>query len=369
MENAEKFTTLIKNGQWYKGNTHTHSLISDGRCSYDEVIGFYKGRGYNFLAMTEHEIYTAHEGFDAGGFIVIPGMETAPVSQEEGYNISGMYHGLLLLAKKERAGLKYANMQKAGPLEWTGQRGFQASIDSLSSDGDNLVIMHCPRWNQMTPDDLLPYSGYCAIEIYNHVCQEMGMQGNAEAHWDLLIRSGRSVWGIASDDLHANNDPRFIGGGWIMAKATGLSIGEIAAAIERGSFYSTQGPLIYDCFIREDTIHLECSPVEKAYITFFGDFGDFGGSGGKRAAFFSGATCWGGKGGDFAIGAGGGSGDGGDGANGADDANSAACVYTLDKRLGKIMQGLKLDGTYAVRITLEDGRKNLAWANPIFVRK
>ncbi len=42
------------NRQWYKGNLHTHSWWSDGN-EYPEVImDWYKSRGYDFVALTDH---------------------------------------------------------------------------------------------------------------------------------------------------------------------------------------------------------------------------------------------------------------------------------------------------------------------------
>ncbi|MBS1116030.1 MAG: hypothetical protein H6Q87_414, partial [candidate division NC10 bacterium] len=31
--------------RWFRGNTHTHSTLSDGEWPLDKVVGFYRGRG------------------------------------------------------------------------------------------------------------------------------------------------------------------------------------------------------------------------------------------------------------------------------------------------------------------------------------
>ncbi len=42
--------------RWWKGNLHTHSLWSDGD-QFPEMIGdWYRERGYNFLALTDHNV-------------------------------------------------------------------------------------------------------------------------------------------------------------------------------------------------------------------------------------------------------------------------------------------------------------------------
>src|SRR5687767_12048613 len=42
--------------RWWKGNLHTHSLWSDGD-DFPEMIGeWYRGQGYHFLALSDHNI-------------------------------------------------------------------------------------------------------------------------------------------------------------------------------------------------------------------------------------------------------------------------------------------------------------------------
>ena len=43
--------------QWYKGNLHTHTFWSDGRAFPEESVAWYKGHGYNFLGLSDHNIF------------------------------------------------------------------------------------------------------------------------------------------------------------------------------------------------------------------------------------------------------------------------------------------------------------------------
>jgi len=45
-------------GQWYKGNLHTHTTLSDGRLSPDQVRQLYSQNGYSFIAFTDHVPWT-----------------------------------------------------------------------------------------------------------------------------------------------------------------------------------------------------------------------------------------------------------------------------------------------------------------------
>ena len=42
--------------QWWKGNLHTHSFWSDGNDFPEMIVSWYAENGYNFLALSDHNI-------------------------------------------------------------------------------------------------------------------------------------------------------------------------------------------------------------------------------------------------------------------------------------------------------------------------
>ena len=54
-------------GRWFRGNLHTHSTNSDGLLSPEEVLRFYKDRGYDFLAISDHRVTTEIANQDSSG--------------------------------------------------------------------------------------------------------------------------------------------------------------------------------------------------------------------------------------------------------------------------------------------------------------
>ena len=42
--------------RWWKGNTHRHSLWSDGNDFPEMIADWYKSEGYHFLAISDHNI-------------------------------------------------------------------------------------------------------------------------------------------------------------------------------------------------------------------------------------------------------------------------------------------------------------------------
>ena len=47
--------------QWFKGNTHTHSLWSDGNDFPDRITAWYAAQGYHFLGMSDHNVLNRGE--------------------------------------------------------------------------------------------------------------------------------------------------------------------------------------------------------------------------------------------------------------------------------------------------------------------
>lgn len=43
--------------RWYKGNLHMHSFWSDGQAFPEEAVQWYKSSGYNFVALTDHNVF------------------------------------------------------------------------------------------------------------------------------------------------------------------------------------------------------------------------------------------------------------------------------------------------------------------------
>ena len=61
LASAFVFGALPANAQtqrWFRGNTHTHTLNSDGDSPPDSVARWYRDHGYGFLFITDHETLT-----------------------------------------------------------------------------------------------------------------------------------------------------------------------------------------------------------------------------------------------------------------------------------------------------------------------
>ena len=68
------FMRILENrGNWYKGNLHMHTTMSDGVLDPVEAINVYREAGYDFIAITDHR-KIGHPWQD-GSFLILPGVE------------------------------------------------------------------------------------------------------------------------------------------------------------------------------------------------------------------------------------------------------------------------------------------------------
>ena len=59
---------------WFKGNTHTHTTMSDGDSPPEVVIRWYKEHGYHFLVLSDHNVLTnpkKYASFNSSTFLLV----------------------------------------------------------------------------------------------------------------------------------------------------------------------------------------------------------------------------------------------------------------------------------------------------------
>src|SRR5438067_10686672 len=68
----------LTGGHWIRGNLHAHTTRSDGRLEPQRVIDAYADKGYAYLMLSDHDVYTSAADYlqlDARGMLLIPGNE------------------------------------------------------------------------------------------------------------------------------------------------------------------------------------------------------------------------------------------------------------------------------------------------------
>ena len=239
-------------GQWYRGNTHSHSTESDGQLSMKERFDAYRERNYDFLVLTDHRIVNDVSNFSTDDFLAISGSEVHPSNPYGG----DTYHIVAINIHEP------INCSVMHPND---------VIKDIKNQGGEAVLCH-PYWCGHNLLDYLPLEDYFAIEVYNDTCMGIG-KGFSEQAWDDLLDKAGMVYGIAADDSHGVEHDCFHA--WINVKASSLTTQGIMDALRNGAFYSTLGPEIYDLDLidneedptkRGKKIVIKCEPVES--ITF-----------------------------------------------------------------------------------------------------
>lgn len=259
-------------GQWYKGNIHCHTTDSDGRLTPMQVVQLYKEKGYHFLAISDHHLFSDYrQEFDRDDFIILPAIEASSVLYEDKTkeNLLKVHHIHGILGNRDMQqnvaeGL-FAHLQKYPEKEyfgtWDGAKIAQQIQDDLAAHGC-LTIYNHPVWSRVREDEFIHTKGLTALEIYNYGTVNESATGFDSIRWDVMLRNGTHIFATASDDNH-NKKVKDSFGGYLVVKAEELTHEAIINAILRGSYYSSMGPEIYDWGIKNDIAYVECSPVSR----------------------------------------------------------------------------------------------------------
>jgi hypothetical protein len=264
---AQRSTATLR---WYKGNTHTHTLNSDGDSTPDDVVRWYREHGYRFLVLSDHNFLTSVEGLNAlhgadEQFLVIKGEEVTDRLGEKPIHING----LDVSARVEpQHGATVVDV-------------IQGNVDAIRKANGVPHVNHPNFQWAITGDDLLRVERYKLFEIYNghHQVNNLGGGGvpGMEEVWDRLLSSGRTVYGIADDDAHVfkqpgNPDVPGPGRAWVVVRAERLAPRTIVEALERGDFYSSTGVELSDYQVSDTGISIAIKQhlASKYRVQFIG---------------------------------------------------------------------------------------------------
>jgi predicted metal-dependent phosphoesterase TrpH len=260
--------------RWFKGNTHTHTWNSDGDSSPDDVVKWYRGHGYHFLVLTDHNVLTSVEGLNAlhgldQRFLVIRGEEVTDRFGDLPLHINALDPDTLIAPQ---GGASVTEV-------------LQRNVRAIRAAGGVPHINH-PNFSwAITAEQLAAVRENKLFEIFNGhpMVNNLGGGGSAglEAAWDAILSNGVLLYGLAVDDAHhfTRHDDRTAarpGKGWVMVRATTLQPDSILTAMERGDFYSTTG-----VELREYAVDARAMRVEVRATTFSRYRIQFIGSGGR----------------------------------------------------------------------------------------
>lgn len=262
-----------KSGNWYKGNLHSHTVNSDGKLTPEVSVKLFKANGYQFLCLSEHDLFTDYtQKYNTDDFIILPGLEASAILYKEKEMLNRLkvhhIHGILgtkEMQEKAKDKLFY-HREPLNPRvffgSWDGAEVAQELADELRSRGCITIYNH-PIWSRVREEEFIHTQGICGIEIYNYNTVNESGTGYDTTFWDVMLREGIQVHAVASDDNHNEGMFPDMCGGYIVVNAESLTHDNIIKAILAGNYYSSSGPEIYDWGIKDGTAYVVCSPVNR----------------------------------------------------------------------------------------------------------
>lgn len=257
---------LPENGNFYKSNLHCHSTFSDGSWTPEEIKEKYMRRGYSVIAFTDHSTLHSQAHLTDKDFLALDGYE---VDVYEDDAKGRAYHKtchFCLVAKKP--GMSQPDIGD----EDTYTPENISSLMQTARDKGFFVTYNHPNWSLEDFSDYISYNGMDAVEIVNYGCVAVGYQDYVPMVYDEMLRYGKKIFCIGTDDNHNRHDEDSVYcdsfGGFTVIKAPALTYGDIIASLEKGYFYTSQGPEIKELWYEDGKIHIKTSPAKKIDFVF-----------------------------------------------------------------------------------------------------
>jgi hypothetical protein len=308
--------------QWFKGNTHMHSLWSDGDNLPELAGAWYKDHGYAFVVMSDHNSVQRGERWsdittldakhklldrctqrfgdgwsktrhkdgklevrlkeideyrgkldDPGKFLVIDGEE---ISHKGSVHLNTINVAELIDPRIERSPAAALN----------------ASLDDAAKAAKKsrwpaIVTINHPNFcYALTAEDLIEARGARFVEVAN--AHPLVRNDGDAVHppldrlWDIAnaVRLAQHklppLFGVASDDAHRYHEAvgPVPGQAWIMVRARELTAAALIEAMQRGDFYATTGVVLksldYDAERRTLSVEVEPADGVEYAISFIG---------------------------------------------------------------------------------------------------
>lgn len=253
-------TAFARELPFLKGALHVHTTRSDGQDTPEAVIRLHHQEGYDFMALTDHNIINHLNHCPDVPMTILAGIE-------RDFGLPGRAadkpHCVHVVGLGEPDGLR-TPPQDYQP-DWAGRgescADAQGMIDELHAWGLQTFYAH-PEWSGTTYRDFGVLQGNFAMEIWNSGCVLDNELDNHAACWDEALDEGRPLWGVAVDDGHCMAHHCH---GWVMAAADNDPL-SILEALQAGAFYASCGPEIHDFYVEDGEAHIRCS--ESASVQF-----------------------------------------------------------------------------------------------------
>jgi hypothetical protein len=278
---------------WYKGNLHTHTYWSDGDEFPEMVLDWYKTKGYDFVALSDHNTMAHDEkwkvivksplyeesfrkylekfGKDWVVYKNDTGRTQVKLKTFEEYKTKMEDDNFLIIPSEEITNyvdgkipvhVNATNLQEfiAPPNAATVAETMQQSVDAVLQQRARTGVPMFPHINHpnfywaVTLADMISLKGERFFEVYNGhpLVQNYGdsIHISTEEMWDKINiayvkRNQPLMNGLATDDSHNYH------------QAESLQAKALIAAMEEGKFYSSTGVTLKQMRVKSNEITIE----------------------------------------------------------------------------------------------------------------
>ena len=272
---------LSENKKFFKANLHTHSTVSDGVLTPEELKEVYKSMGYSIVAYTDHDVLVPHPELTDENFLALNGFEmefnNAP-HLDFHYELVKSTHfcsialdpenlvqpcwNLAEVPTPSRKSVKDVKFDPTLPpfIRKSTPECISEAMKICREKGFFVTYNH-PNWSIDDYNDYTNYNNMHAMEICNWVSYLCGLNDlNNEREYDDMLRAGKRIYCLATDDCHAKEH---CGGGFTMINAEKLEYKTVTQALLDGNFYASTGPEIFNLWFEDGILHVECSKAKR----------------------------------------------------------------------------------------------------------
>ena len=273
---------LPKDLNYYKANLHSHSTLSNGRVTPEEMKAAYKAKGYSVLAITDHNVFIPHNDLTEPDFLMLNGIEYNVDSQDGSKRtchfcaIAGdpetvlqpLYHRSKYVWAGGVAARAHIRFDESLPdYERIYSHACVNEMIRTCRDAGFFITYNHPSWSLEHYPEYMGYEGMHAMEIVNHTCVRLGYPDSAEAVLDDMLTSDKRLACVATDDNHTADYDAF--GAYTMIGAEALNYESIMRALFSGCCYASTGAQISAIYVEDGMVHIEV-PEAKEIRVFTG---------------------------------------------------------------------------------------------------
>jgi hypothetical protein len=231
-----RFERTFDVSQFQRGNLHTHTTASDGASTPENTILWYQSHGYQFLALTDHNVLLHPERYAAlqePGFVLVPGEEVTMTGNGRQVHVNALC----------------TSTRIPGGAFPTAAVALASAIRRVAAQGGVAVVNH-PNFDwALSADDVIDARDAPLLEIasghpYVHQSGD-ALHPSHEQLWDHALAAGAAYMGVAVDDVHrvdVSGTPLALPGkAWVEVFGGLGDVKSICAALARGELYSSTG--------------------------------------------------------------------------------------------------------------------------------